>query len=294
MNEKISGVAFRDFYKELLSNEINENGLKPAIIFGMVGDNPASKVYVRNKIKLAKEIGIEVCEVVVPETTSSLELKNELLGAIVHYRKNFQVSLMIQLPVPEHIDLSFLNESPFKELDIEGMTESHIAELFTSKGDDSHVFAPCTARGIINLLDFSLIPIEGSHVAVIGRSDIVGNPVCKLLTNRNATVTQIHSRTPEALAKSICKQADIVILAAGIPKGFDSSYFKDNSVIIDVGINHDENGKLCGDAHIDDILAHYENIKYTPVPGGVGPVTVSELMNSAVMKALFEKISTPS
>lgn len=235
-----------------------------------VGDNPASNTYVRNKQRACDEVGIE-----------SDVVKLEATDVVRDYDLTKQIRLcasdavMVQLPLPsgwnEHFYLNWIKA----EKDADCLTDEALGRFYSSNNPD---IAPCTAQGIIDLLDYYNIPIEGKHAVVVGRSNIVGKPIAHLLTCRNATVTVCHSKTPNL--SEYTKQADILVVAIGKPKYITSDMVKDTAVVIDVGINRDENGKLCGDVDFEQVAPVVSAI--TPVPGGVGPMTVAELLKNTV------------
>lgn len=274
--------------KETLQKAIVSENLKPALIIGVVGDDKASEVYVRNKVKLAQEIGITPHLVKAPCDVSTDVFEEDMRDTINEYiAEGYQVSAMVQLPVPKHIDLSFLQYGIFVNTDVEGMSHSNVAKLELSKNkeEDESLIVPCTARGIIDILEENDIEIEGKVALVIGRSDIVGNPVAKLLMNRNATVIQAHSRTSEAQLISLGRKADIVVVSIGVEEHIDYKVFSDDTTIIDVEIHRRDDRSLTGDVEFTSVLNEYSNINYTPVPGGVGPLTVVELMKNTVLLA---------
>ncbi|MBQ7708037.1 MAG: bifunctional methylenetetrahydrofolate dehydrogenase/methenyltetrahydrofolate cyclohydrolase FolD [Lachnospiraceae bacterium] len=240
-----------------------------------VGNDPASTVYVGNKKKACEYIGIKSLAYELPEETT----EEELLELIDKLNKDDSVNgILVQLPVPKHInDERIINAiSPLK--DVDGFSPASVGALsIGQKG-----FLSCTPAGIIQLLKRSNIDIEGKECVVVGRSNIVGKPMAMLLLRENATVTVCHSRTKNL--KEVCKRADILVAAVGKPKMIDASYVKDGAVVIDVGIHRNENGKLCGDVDFDSVEPVCSAI--TPVPGGVGPMTIAMLMNNCVEAGL--------
>ena len=265
---KAAAQALRNKIKEEL--ETFDPGVTLAIF--QAGDNPASNVYVRNKQKACEEVGItsRVIKVDTPE-----ELHNEISSQAPF----FYDAIMIQLPLPDefgdpqqYIDLI----PPFKDADC--LTTHNLGKLFL--GDMS--LTPCTAKGIIHLLDEENIEIKGKHAVVVGRSDIVGKPVAHMLLERDATVTVCHSKT-ENLAE-ITRMADILIVAIGKSKFITEDMVKEGAVVIDVGINRTEDGKLCGDVDFDAVKE--KACAITPVPGGVGPMTVAELLANSIYCAV--------
>ena len=235
-----------------------------------VGDNPASNTYVRNKVKACDEVGIE-SEVV------KLDLEEyERCQLLPKYLKeNNSDGVMLQLPLPKGWDEHYFTNLIPQKQDADCLTTASLGEFYAS---NKPTLAPCTAQGIIDLLDYYNIPIEGKHAVVVGRSNIVGKPVAHLLTCRNATVTVCHSKTPNL--SEFTKQADILVVAIGKAKYITADMIKDGAVVVDVGINRDENGKLCGDVDFEQVAPIASAI--TPVPGGVGPMTVAELLKNTV------------
>lgn len=287
MNTIIDGKKFSKNLQEKLNERINANNLTPALIIGMIGDNPASETYVRNKKTMCEKVGILPIIIHLDEDVSSNHLEEVLRSTIQSLKDSHQIGLMVQLPVPSHINLDFLENDEFSKYDVEGVTKNRLKHLYTSKSkdEDENLLAPCTARGIRDLLIENKISIEGETVLMIGRSNIVGAPLSKLLTNANATVINVHSRTPKEKLIELANISDVVIVSVGIPNIFGKEIAHDGMTIVDVGIHRKLDGKLTGDVNMSEILATYDNINYTPVPGGVGPTTVIELMKSMVILA---------
>ena len=253
--------------QEELKEKVSSLKTKPCLAVILVGDDKASKVYVRNKERAAKYIGINTITYKLEESTTT----EDLLVLIDKLNNDSSVnSILVQLPLPKHIDEEkvLLSILPEKDVDAFHPTNVGLLHLGTPK------MVPCTPAGIIRLFDEYKISLDGKNAVVIGRSSLVGKPIAQLLLERNATVTLTHSHTHNL--KDIVKNADIVIVAIGKPKFVTKDFIKEGAVVIDVGINRDENNKLVGDVD-------FENIKdltsfITPVPGGVGPLTVSMLM----------------
>ena len=241
-----------------------------------VGDNPASNTYIRNKQRACDEVGIE-------STIYKISNPNE-------YDRCFDIpdslkhctgtGVMLQLPLPLGWDEHYFVNQIHSNQDADCLTDEALGKFYSSNNPE---IAPCTAQGIIDLLDYYNISIEGKHAVVIGRSNIVGKPVAHLLTCRNATVTLCHSKTPNL--SEFTKQADILVVAIGKPKYVTADMVKEGAVVIDVGINRDDNGKLCGDVNFEQVVSIASAI--TPVPGGVGPMTVAELLKNTVK--LYER-----
>ncbi|MDE6060673.1 MAG: bifunctional methylenetetrahydrofolate dehydrogenase/methenyltetrahydrofolate cyclohydrolase FolD [Clostridia bacterium] len=245
----------------------NEIGL--AVIF--VGDNPASQVYVRNKIKACEEVGMKSFLCKLPEDSTY----EDVAKTIEDLNANPDVSGMIlQLPIPKHLDENKLISLIAPEKDVDGCTAAQKGRMWT--GRDSLV--ACTPYGVMKLLDFYNIPLEGKNAVVVGRSNLVGKPMAQLLLDRNCTVTICHSRT-QGLA-DITRRADILVVAIGKAKFLKADMVCEGAVVIDVGMDRDENGKLCGDVDFENVADKCSYI--TPVPGGVGPMTVTMLLANTV------------
>ena len=243
-----------------------KTGKVPGLAVVLVGDDPASAVYVRNKNKTCKNVGFQSFENILPADTS----ESKLLNLIDELNNDEKVNgILIQLPLPNHIASQKILEAINPEKDVDGFHLENIGRLVTGNA----VFKPCTPRGISELLDQYKVEIEGKNAVVLGRSNIVGKPIAFLLLERNATVTICHSRTKDL--PTILRSADILIAAIGKPNFVTSSMVKDNVVIIDVGINRVED-KLIGDVDYQSVSKKVSLI--TPVPGGVGPMTIAMLM----------------
>lgn len=268
----IDGKLVASKTREQLAHEVcelknanckNEIGL--AVI--LVGDDPASQVYVRNKIKACDEVGIKSYLCKLP-ADSSFE---DVAKTIQTLNNDDNVTGMIlQLPLPKHLDENLLLDLISPNKDVDGCHYVQKGRLWT--GRDSLV--ACTPYGVMRLLDFYNIPLEGKHAVVIGRSNLVGKPLAQLLLDRNCTVTICHSRTQNL--KEITSSADIVCVAIGKAKFLKADMVKDGAVVIDIGMDRDENGKLCGDVDFANVAEKCSYI--TPVPGGVGPMTVTMLL----------------
>ena len=264
----LDGKKLRDKLLDDLKLKIDRLEKKPSLSVILVGDDDASKIYVKNKRKMAEKIGIASQIITYPTTVS----EEELLTKINELNNDGSVNaILVQLPLPKHIDkFKIINAiSPLK--DVDGFTSENSGKLFTGQKPYAD---PCTPKGILLLLDEYGINPEGKHVVVIGRSNIVGKPLAVMLLNRNATVTVCHSKTKN-LAE-ITKTADILVSAVGEKVIEDSSMMKVDSIMVDVGIFKDENGKTRGDVDFDKISKVTSFI--SPVPGGVGPMTIASLM----------------
>ena len=272
----LDGKVVANSIKERLREEIDKavtNGCRrPKLVIVSVGDDPASKVYVRNKIKAADEVGIEVGHL----TFLDGGPKDEIIEAIRRYNSNPKVDgIMVQLPLPSHLDEREIIDTIDPSKDVDGLTTTNIGRLRSGQS----CLKPCTAQGIIDLCKYYNIELDGKDVTIIGRSNIVGKPLADLMMAEGATVTQCHSKT-RSLEESM-RFADIVISAVGKSKFLHRDMIGEyTGTVIDVGINRDEEGKLCGDVDFDRVKAYCDYI--TPVPGGVGPMTVAELMVNVV------------
>lgn len=272
----LNGKVVADSIKQRLKEDVDAavaNGLRrPCLAIISVGDDPASQVYIRNKRKASEEVGIEVLHYTFK---GGKEIVCEVANTIMSFNDNSKVDgIMVQLPVPSFINERVLIDMIDPSKDVDGLTTTNIGRL--RSGQDC--LKPCTAQGIIDLCKYYNIELDGKDVTIIGRSNIVGKPLADLMMTEGATVTQCHSHTRHLENK--CKSADILVSAIGKPKFITEDYVGFGSVVIDVGINRDENGKLCGDVDYDEAWVITKAI--TPVPGGVGPMTVAELMANVV------------
>ena len=268
MTTLIEGKTVAQKIFDNLAHEISLLDKKPSLAVIIVGDDPASKIYVNLKKKKAHELGITSQVIELDESVS----EQELLKKIDSLNNDPAVNaILVQMPLPEHINPVNVIEkiNPLKDVDC--FHPYNIGRIAT--GNKSYVY-PCTPKGIFRLLDFYNIPVEGKHAVVVGRSNIVGRPLAQMLLNENATVTICHSRTKNL--SEITKTADILISAAGCPALIKKDMVKDGAVVIDVGINRKSDGKLCGDVDFENVKEKASFI--TPVPGGVGPMTICSLM----------------
>ena len=257
--------------------ELKEKGIEVSLAVIQVGNNPASTVYVGNKKKACEYCGIRSLAYELPEETTEEELL-ELVRSL-NDREDVD-GILVQLPLPAHIDEDKVIRTIAPEKDVDGFHPHSVGTLsIGQKG-----FVSCTPAGIIELLKRYNIEIDGKECVVIGRSNIVGKPVGMLLLRKNGTVTICHSHTPDL--KAVAKRADILVVAIGKAKFVTSEYVKEGAAVIDVGMDRDENGKLCGDVDFEDV----KNVAgaITPVPGGVGPMTIAMLMNNCVEAALMK------
>jgi methylenetetrahydrofolate dehydrogenase (NADP+)/methenyltetrahydrofolate cyclohydrolase len=273
----INGKEISSQMKETLKGNVAEliqEGVTPGLAVVLVGNNSASRTYVNSKHKACNEIGVYSEVIELPESVT----EEELLEVVNQLNHNDKIhGILVQLPLPKHISEKKVIEtiSPLK--DVDGFHPINIGRMMT--GQDA--LLPCTPFGILKMIQTTGISISGKHVVVIGRSNIVGKPVGQLFLNENATVTYTHSRSKNIT--ELTKQADILIVAIGVAKFVTAEYVKDGAIVIDVGMNRDENGKLCGDVNFDEVkeVAGY----ITPVPGGVGPMTITMLLHNTVKAA---------
>ena len=267
----LDGKKLRDKIFENLKTKIDNMPAKPTLAVILVGDNPASKIYVNTKKKTAEKLGINSLVIEYPKTTT----EKELLSKIKELNEDSSITaILVQLPLPEQINKFNVIEAINPKKDVDGLTFYNSGKLFT--GEVPYVYL-CTPKGILLLLDEYKIELEGKHVVVIGRSNLVGKPVAQMLLNRNATVTTCHSKTKN-LAE-ITKTADILISAVG-KNVVGEKYIKNDCVVIDVGIFRDEDGKIRGDVDFESVSQKTSYI--SPVPGGVGPMTIASLMMNTV------------
>lgn len=267
------GKKIREEIKERVE-KLKEKGCIPGLAVIIVGDNQASHTYVRNKQKSSIEVGMKSELIKLPATVT----EEELLNQIKELNNDDSIhGILVQLPLPDHIneDLVILTIDPRK--DVDGFHPENVGKMIIGQ----RAFLSCTPYGIIKLLERTNTPIKGQHAVIVGRSNIVGKPMGQLLLQRDATVTYCHSRT-ENLAEHT-RQADILIVAIGRTKFITKEHVKEGAVVIDVGMNRDEFGKLCGDVDFDDVLDKAAAI--TPVPGGVGPMTITMLLKNTLLSA---------
>lgn len=270
----MDGKAISKIIKDEVKFEVaklKQKNIETTLAVILVGDNSASAVYVKNKKIACEYTGIRSISFELPEETT----QDKLLKLIDELNKSKEVNgILVQLPLPKHIDEQTIISSILPEKDVDGFHPINIG--YMNIGKDT--FLPCTPAGIIELLKRYDIKIEGKNCVVIGRSNIVGKPVAQLLLNENATVTICHSKTVDL--KFICKQADIIIVAIGKANFLTKDMIKQDVVIIDVGINKLDTGKLCGDVDFESCKEIAKAI--TPVPGGVGPMTIAMLMKNCL------------
>lgn len=274
MAQIIDGKAISAQIKDELKEKValmKAEGKSVALAVVLVGSDPASCVYVRNKKNACEYIGIESLSYEMPEETT----QEELMALIDKLNKDDKVNgILVQLPLPSHLDEDAVVKAIVPEKDVDGFHPESVGRLsIGQKG-----FVSCTPAGVIQLLKRSGVEIEGKECVVVGRSNIVGKPMAMLLLRENGTVTITHSRTKDL--KEVTRRADILVAALGKPRFITEEYVKEGAVVIDVGIHRMENGKLCGDVDFDSVVDKVSAI--TPVPGGVGPMTIAMLMNNCV------------
>ncbi|ENV2376641.1 bifunctional methylenetetrahydrofolate dehydrogenase/methenyltetrahydrofolate cyclohydrolase FolD [Listeria monocytogenes] len=277
MGEIIDGKKLAKEIQEKVTREVAElvkEGKKPGLAVVLVGDNQASRTYVRNKQKRTEEAGMKSVLIELPENVT----EEKLLSVVEELNEDKTIhGILVQLPLPEHISEEKVIDTISYDKDVDGFHPVNVGNLFIGK--DS--FVPCTPAGIIELIKSTGTQIEGKRAVVIGRSNIVGKPVAQLLLNENATVTIAHSRTKDL--PQVAKEADILVVATGLAKFVKKDYIKPGAVVIDVGMDRDENNKLCGDVDFDDVVEEAGFI--TPAPGGVGPMTITMLLANTLKAA---------
>ena len=254
-------------------SELNQKGVSVGLAVIIVGEDPASKVYVANKKKACEALGIISEEYALPEDTTEQELL-ELINTL-NNKKSIN-GILCQLPLPRHLDEKLIINSISPEKDVDAFHPHNVGRIMIGDYD----FVPCTPAGVMEMLEYENIAVEGKNCVVIGRSNIVGKPMGMLLLHKNGTVTICHSKTQNL--KEICKNADILVAAVGRPHFVTEDMVKDGAVVIDVGIHRTENG-LCGD--VDFLNVKEKASAITPVPGGVGPMTIAMLMQNTLTAA---------
>ncbi|MDZ5504607.1 bifunctional methylenetetrahydrofolate dehydrogenase/methenyltetrahydrofolate cyclohydrolase [Enterococcus cecorum] len=251
--------------------ELKEKGLQPGLAVILVGEDPASQVYVRNKERAANNIGMYSVVYRLPETTSEADLITKI-EELNHDDKVH--GILVQLPLPKHINEDLVLDSIDPAKDVDGFHPMNLGNLFAGKP----TMIPCTPAGIMELIKLSGLDLAGKNAVIIGRSNIVGKPMAHLLLQANATVTICHSKTRDL--PKVAKQADVLVVAIGRANFVTADFVKEGAVVIDVGINRDENNKLTGDVKFDEVAPLTSYI--TPVPGGVGPMTITMLMRQTI------------
>ncbi len=277
MTRLINGKEISDYIKNGVKAEVaklSSQGVSVGLAVIIVGDNPASKVYVANKEKACEALGIKSFKYALPESTTN----EELLSLIDKLNNDREVDgILCQLPLPSHLDEKVVINRISPEKDVDAFHPQNVGKIMIGDYD----FLPCTPAGVIEMLKYENIDITSKNCVVVGRSNIVGKPMAMLLLHNNATVTVCHSKTKNL--KEICASADILVVAIGRAKFITADMVKEGAVVIDVGMNRDENGKLCGDVDFENVKDKTSAI--TPVPGGVGPMTIAVLMKNTLTAA---------
>ena len=269
--KKVSQAIAEDLKEEVSSFET-----RPKLVVMSVGDDPASMSYIKSKTKMASFIGIELEHVQFPEDVS----EEVLVEAIDQFNDDERVNgIILQLPLPQHLNASKLSSLVRPDKDVDGFSSANMGKLCLNQPH----FIPCTPLGILDILDFYNYNIEGKSVVILGRSNIVGKPLTLELINRGATVTVCNSKTEKIQLRSLCLFADVVVVATGCPNTINFHDIKNVEIVIDVGINRLENGKLVGDVNFESLLNHQFSGIATPVPGGVGLMTVVNLMKNTIL-----------
>ena len=281
MAEIIDGKLVSSVMRESLKSEVlafktdSDKTVGLAVI--LVGNDPASAVYVRNKHRACEQVGIDSYQIELPESTS----EEELLATIDRLNSDDKINgILVQLPLPKHISEKKVIERIDPKKDVDAFHPENVGRIMIG----NYTFLPCTPAGIIALLDYYKVNIEGKNCVVIGRSNIVGKPMSLLLTERNGTVTLCHSRTQGL--NEICKNADLIVVAIGKAEFLTADMVKEGAVVIDVGINRLADGRLVGDVHFDQVKEVASMI--TPVPGGVGPMTITMLLYNTLSAAKMQ------
>ena len=278
MAELIDGKLVSSKIRAGIADEVakfkTEFSVTPGLAVIIVGENPASLVYVRNKHKACVEAGMNSIEVKLPESTT----EDELLSKIDDLNKDPLVhGILVQLPLPKHIDETRVLNSITPEKDVDAFHPVNVGKIMIG----NYNLLPCTPAGVMDLLDYYGVELSGKRAVVIGRSNIVGKPMALLLLERNATVTVCHSRTKDI--SEYTRSADVIVVAVGKPNFLKGDIVKPGAVVVDVGINRLDNGKLCGDADFESLRNVASLI--TPVPGGVGPMTITTLLKNTLSAA---------
>ncbi len=270
---KVISAAVKDAVAKETA-ELKKKGITPGLAVIIVGEDPASKVYVANKEKACEQMGFASFKYALPEDTT----EEELLTLVRRLNDDPQVNgILCQLPLPKHLDEELIINTILPEKDVDAFHPQNVGKIMIGNYD----FLPCTPAGVMEMLAFENIDITGKECVVIGRSNIVGKPMSMLLLHKNGTVTICHSRTKD-LAE-VCRRADILVAAVGRANFVTADMVKEGAVVIDVGINRLDNGKLCGDVNFAEVEPKASYI--TPVPGGVGPMTIATLMKNTLTAA---------
>lgn len=285
MAEIIDGKKLAKKIREELKikcDELKQKGIYPKLAVIMVGNNPASKVYVRNKSNACADVGVEYVEYLLEENIE----QEELIELIKKLNEDKTINgILLQSPITMHLDINEAFKTITYIKDVDGFSPASVGKLCI--GEDT--FISCTPYGVMKMLEEYNIDLNGKHVVILGRSNIVGKPLIQCCLQKNATVTICHSKTQKL--EEITKQADVLISAIGQPEFVKNDMIKDKAVVIDVGINRNKDGKLVGDVDFENVKEKASYI--TPVPGGVGPMTIAMLMNN-VIKAAEEQTKKKS
>lgn len=268
----ISAAVKAEVAKE--TEELKKQGVTPGLAVIIVGEDPASKVYVANKEKACEQVGFASFKYALPEETT----EEELLDLVKKLNEDPAVNgILCQLPLPKHLNEELIINTIIPEKDVDAFHPQNVGKIMIGNYD----FLPCTPAGVMEMLSYENIDVNGKECVVIGRSNIVGKPMSMLLLHKNGTVTVCHSRTKDL--KEVCRRADILVAAVGRANFVTADMVKEGAVVIDVGINRLENGKLCGDVNFAEVEPKVSYI--TPVPGGVGPMTIATLMKNTLTAA---------
>lgn len=275
----LSGKEPATKIKEMVRKELSERAITPRLVVIMIGNNPASQAYVNGKKRDCEECGIDFELIHLSENST----QESVMSLIDRLNNSSKVDgILVQLPIPRHLDKDVIIKAINPRKDVDCFCEENLGRLFLNRP----MFEPCTPSGIIDLMNFYGIDVVGKHCVIIGRSDIVGKPLATMLINYGATVTVCNSHTQDL--KSITQNADIVVCAVGKSKFLTADMIHEGAIVIDVGINKGEDGKLCGDADFDDVKDKAGAI--TPVPGGVGLMTRAALMKN-IIKATYGSVA---
>ncbi len=278
MGKLISGKEVSKVIREKIRSEAmqlrEDNGIQPGLAVILVGNDPASQIYVRNKQKACEEVGFHAFEYKLSENSTQEQLL-DLIGVL--NKDNKVHGILVQLPLPDHINPQTVIDTISPDKDVDAFHPMNVGKIMIGE----YEFLPCTPAGVMELIDSTGIEIAGKNCVVVGRSNIVGKPMAMLLLHRNATVTICHSKTKNL--EKVCASADILVSAVGKAHFIKADMVKDGAMVIDVGMNHDENGKLCGDVEFAEVEPKTSYI--TPVPGGVGPMTITMLMQNTLHAA---------
>lgn len=278
----------REVADQLLNNaaarvlSFKERNIHPKLVVILIGDDPASEVYVKHKVQACEKTGVVSEKIICGSDEISTE---SLIAKIEELNKDSSVhGILVQLPLPKHVEAPKVIRAIAPQKDVDGFTAYNLGKMLISTEFED--LAPCTPKGMIKMLEYYEIPVEGKEVVVVGASNVVGKPVAIMLTNRKATVTICNSKTKDLASHT--KKADILIVATGIAKLITADMVKEDVVVLDVGINRMPDGKLCGDVDFDGVKEKASYI--TPVPGGVGPMTVACLIDNVLRAA--ERLAT--